>query len=75
MSSESEEVNIMEDKTNETLAFLKVNYPQILSVVPYDVLSFGFPSRTICLIMATVTSALVIISVIGNSLMFYVYGR
>lgn len=60
---------------NQTLKYLVEHFPQILDYVPEDVLEFGIPNRYITVLVALVTSVLLIISLIGNSLMIFLYGR
>ena len=60
---------------NQTLNYLAEHFPQILDYVPEDVLEFGIPNRYITVLVALVTSVLLIISLIGNSLMIFLYGR
>ena len=60
---------------NQTLKYLVEHFPQILDYVPEDVLEFGIPNRYITVLVALVTSVLLIISLIGNSLMIFLYAR
>ena len=60
---------------NETLNYLKEHFPQIVNYVPDDVLEFGLPNRYITLFVVLYIFILMIISLAGNSLMVFLYGR
>lgn len=60
---------------NQTLSYLLKYYPQSLKTIPDDVLEFGLPNRTVTLIYVFFIGLLMAISMTGNSLMMYLYGR
>lgn len=60
---------------NQTRSYLLKYYPQSLKTVPEDVLDFGLPSRTLTLIYVIFIGTLMFVSLTGNSLMIYLYGR
>ena len=60
---------------NDTLEYLKKHYPGILPCVRDDILEFGLPDRGITIFTVIVNSVLLVISVIGNSLMVFLYAR
>ena len=60
---------------NATWEYLNAHYPSILPCVPNDVLEFGLPDRGITIIAVVLLAVLLVVSVIGNSLMVFLYGR
>lgn len=63
------------DLRNQTLQFLTEFYPQSLGSVPEDVLDFGLPDKGMTLFFVVFVAVLMAISVTGNSIMIYLYGR
>ena len=59
----------------DTFEYLSEHYPSILPCVPNDVLEFGLPDRGITIITVILLTVLLVISVIGNSLMVFLYAR
>ena len=70
--SEFEEQSLIH---NETLSFLIRNYPQSLNSIPNEVLDFGLPNRAVTLAFVVCIGLLLVISVTGNSIMIYLFGR
>ena len=60
---------------NDTLEYLRKHYPGILPCVRDDILEFGLPDRGITIFTVIVNSVLLVISVIGNSLMVFLYTK
>ena len=65
----------VEEIRNATLAYLVENYPQSVNTIPEDVLQFGMPDRVCALLFGAVMTLSMIISLTGNSIMFYLYSR
>ena len=59
----------------DTFEYLSEHYPSILPCVPNDVLEFGLPDRGITIVTVILLTVLLVISVIGNSLMVFLYAR
>ena len=64
-----------ENIRNATRRYLSDNYPSILPCVPEDVLEFGLPDRAVTIVVVILLGILTVISVTGNSLMIFLYGR
>ena len=60
---------------NATRLYLTQHYESILPCVPDEVLEFGLPDRAITLFVVVLLGILTIVSVTGNSLMIFLYGR
>ena len=66
--------NIAEIK-NATRSYLIENYPQSLASIPEEVLNFGIPNRIFTAVFGAFCAILLVISLTGNSLMFYIYSK
>ena len=60
---------------NTTRMYLTQHYASILPCVPDEILEFGLPDRAVTLLVVVILGILTIVSVTGNSLMIFLYGR
>ena len=63
------------DTSNETLNFLKANYPSYVKVVPKEVLAYGLPATSVSLFASFYILILSLASLSGNFLMILLYIR
>ena len=60
---------------NATRLYLIDNYPQSLDSIPEEVLNFGIPPRIFTAVFGVFCALLLVMSLTGNSLMFYIYSK
>ena len=60
---------------NQTLEYLHKNFPDIIDCVPKDVLEFGIPNQYITAIFAIFIALLMLVSIIMNSFIIFLYIR
>ena len=68
-------MELCEEVRNTTLSYLIKHYPQSLGNIPEEVLYFGLPDRISTLVFGAFNALFLVISLFGNSIMFYLYWR